>query len=246
MVGYRFEDTDWDEPKRPTPNKLAYGNQHIGDIRFRQLFTKKDWNRLPAAVRWRFGRRVNIGDALIYRGHVEFNRVNRWGRILTNLLRIVGAPLPLDTDNAGAAAIVTVTEAPAENGEHGGQVWMRQYARKDAKHPFPQVIQSVKRFEGPTGVEEYIGGGIGMTLKACVEDRELVFLAQDIFWDVKTPKGNIRLTLPRWLGPKLLRAGHEELGNGTFAFTLRLEHKWFGKMLDQRVRFRDDVEAAYA
>ena len=244
MVAYRFEETEWGQTRTPKPTKPLNKpqNEPLGDIRFRQLFKNDDWNKLPRAVRRRFGRRVDIGDALIYKGHVEFNRVNRWGRVLTNLLRVIGAPLPLDTDNAGAAAIVTVTEAPGINGEHGGQVWMRQYARKDAKHPFPQIIQSAKRFEGPTGVEEYIGGGIGMSLKACVEGKELVFLAQDIFWDIKIPKGKIRLTLPRWLGPKLLRAGHEEIGDGTFAFTLRLEHKWFGKMIDQRVWFQDDLE----
>jgi len=248
MVAYRFEETEWGHTHTPN-HKL---NNYLGDIRFRQLFKTEDWNRLPAPVRKRFGRRVKIGDALIYKGHVEFNRVNLWGRILTNMLRIIGAPLPLDTDNKGAAAVVTVTEAPGENGEHGGQVWMRQYARKDAKHPFPQIIQSAKRFEGPTGIEEYIGGGIGMSLKACVEDKELVFLAKDIFWDIKIPlpkdkrgqrrKAKIRLTLPNWLGPKLLRAGHEELGQGCFAFTLKLEHKWFGKMIDQRVWFQDDLE----
>jgi len=54
--------------------------------------------------------------------------------------------------------------------------------------------------------------------------------------------GKIRLTLPRWLGPNVLRAGHEEIGNGNFAFTLKLEHKWFGKMIDQRVRFQDDLD----
>ena len=119
---------------------------------------------------------------------------------------------------------------------------MRQYARKDARKPFPQVIQSAKRFEGPTGIEEYIGGGIGMTLKTEVEGRELAFYAQDIFWDIKLIGRKIRLTLPPWLGPKLLRAAHEELGNGSFAFTLKLEHNWFGKMIDQRVWFQDDVK----
>jgi len=81
-----------------------------------------------------------------------------------------------------------------------------------------------------------------MSLKACVEGIELVFLAEDIFWDIKILFGKIRLTLPRWLGPNVLRAGHEEIGDGTFAFTLRLEHKWFGKMIDQRVRFQDDLD----
>ena len=131
----------------------------------------------------------------------------RWGRLLTNVLRVVGAPLPLDRNNEGAAAVVTVTEAPGKNGGHGGQIWMRQYARKDARKPFPQVIQSAKRFEGPTGIEEYIGGGIGMTLKTEVEGPELAFYAQDIFWDIKLLGRKIRLTLPRWLGPKASTRG---------------------------------------
>jgi len=211
MVAYRFEETEWGptKPRTQNPNK----DQVLGDIRFRQLFKTEDWNRLPAPVRRRFGRRVQTGEALIYKGHVEFNRVNIWGRILVNLLRVIGAPLPLDTENTDAAAVVTVTEAPGKNGKHGGQIWMRQYARKDTKHPFPQIIQSAKRFEGPTGIEEYIGGGIGMSLKACVEGKELVFNAEDIFWDIKF-----------------------------LAFTLKLEHKWFGKMIDQRVWFQDDLE----
>ena len=247
MVAYRFEDADWG----PTAKNALKHNNHIGDLRFRQLFTQAEWISLPLPVRTRFGRRVRTGDAIIYKGHVEYNRVNRWGRILNTVLKLIGAPLPLDTQNAGAAAVVTVTEAPGINSGHGGQIWMRQYARQDAKRPFPQIIQSAKRFTGPTGIEEHIGGGIGMSLRPLVEGQELVFRAEDIFWDVpqlwnSQRRKKLRLTLPRWLGPKVLRAGHEEMGSGEFVFTLQLEHKWFGKMLDQRVRFRDDLEAAHA
>ena len=234
MVAYRFEDAEWDRK----PNAGLKRNQPLGDLRFRQLFTDEQWNKLPPPVRNRFGRRVKIGEAIVYRGHVEFNKVNRWGRALNIALRLIGAPLPLDTQNAGAAAIVTVTEAP-----DGGQVWMRQYAQQTAKRPFPQIIQSAKHFTGTTGIEEHIGGGIGMSLIPLVEGEELVFRAQDIFWDIPGPWKNLRLILPRWLGPETLRAGHEEMGNDEFVFTLQLEHKWFGKMLDQRVRFRDDLEA---
>ena len=229
MVAYRFEDTDWDRTAKADYKQT----DPLGDIRFRQLFQDKDWNRLPRPVRRRFGRRVAIGEALVYSGQVVFNRVNRWGRIINAALRVVGAPLPLDTQNAGAAAVVTVTEAT-----DGSQVWMRQYARQDTKRPFPQVIQSAKHFTGATGIEEHIGAGIGMSLIPLVEGQELVFRAQDIFWDI----AGIRLILPKWLGPKTLRAGHEEIGNGEFVFTLLLEHKWFGKMVDQRVRFQDDLE----
>jgi len=231
MVAFKFETENWAKaPTKPDP---------IGDIRFRQLFNKTDWHMLPPPVRQRFGRRVKIGEAVVYRGQVEHNHVNGWGRLMNTALRMFGAPMPLDTQNQGAAAIVTVTEAP-----NGGQIWTRQYGRQDTRRPFPQIIQSAKRFTGPTGIEEYIGAGIGMTLRACVEGEELVFNAQDIFWDIGLRKGpKLRLTLPKWLAPTLLRAGHEELGGGAFAFTLKLHHKWFGKMIDQRVRFQDDENA---
>jgi len=88
MVAYRFEDTDWGQRGNPSPPK----NDPLGDIRFRQLFEDKDWNRLPRPVRRRFGRRVAAGEALIYRGQVEYNRVNIWGRIINSVLRLVGAP----------------------------------------------------------------------------------------------------------------------------------------------------------
>ena len=247
MVAYRFEDAEWG----PTAQNTLKHNTQIGDLRFRQLFTQAEWISLPLPVRTRFGRRVRTGDAIIYKGHVEYNHVNRWGRILNTALKLIGAPLPLDTQNAGAAAVVTVTEAPGINGGHGGQIWMRQYARQNTNRPFPQIIQSAKRFTGTTGIEEHIGGGVGMSLRPLVEGEELVFRAEDIFWDVPGPwtklgLKKLRLTLPRWLGPKVLRAGHEEMGGGEFVFTLQLEHKWFGKMLDQRVRFRDDLKAANA
>ena len=62
MVAYRFEDADWDNTPKQT--------QHIGDLRFRQLFTDTQWRELPLPVRNRFGRRVGIGEAIIYKGHV--------------------------------------------------------------------------------------------------------------------------------------------------------------------------------
>lgn len=231
MVAFQFEEKNWDERKTVQIQET----KTLGDLRFRQLFKDRDWQDLPPAVRQRFGRRVAIGQAIVYRGEVEFNRVNRWGRILNMALRLIGAPLPLDTQNTGAVAVVTVTEAP-----DGSQIWMRQYGRGDDKRPFPQIIQSAKKFTGATGVEEHIGRGIGMSLLPCVENHELVFRAQDIFWDIGPKAKKLRLTLPRWLGPNVLRAGHEETGPGRFAFTLRLEHRWFGKLVDQRVAFRED------
>ena len=126
------------------------------DLRFRRLLRDRDWKALPASVKRRFSKRLGPGDATIYKGYVQYTRMNRAGRLLARLLKLIGGPLPLDTDNKDQAAVVTVTE----DAQGGGQFWTRQYGRPEG---FPQVIHSTKQFIGPTGLFEYIGYGIGMS-----------------------------------------------------------------------------------
>ena len=68
MVAFKFETENWDANVPTTQTLTKTGIEPLGDTRFRQLFADKDWHTLPKAVRRRFGRRVAIGDALIYRG----------------------------------------------------------------------------------------------------------------------------------------------------------------------------------
>ena len=188
----------------------------------------KDWNALPAAIRARFSKRVKGGQSTIYKGYVVKTEVNRAGRIFANLLRLIGAPLPLDSQNADAPAVVTVTE----DADYKGQFWSRQYG---SAHGFPQIIQSSKQFSGPTGLEEYIGYGIGMTLRLAVEDEALAFYSDRYFLRLM----GRRILLPKWMSKLALRIGHADHGEGWFEFSLELKHPWFGKLMDQRVMFRD-------
>lgn len=224
MVEFKFEYED-------VARSRAINDNTLGDIRFRKLLSIKDWNALPATVRARFSKRVKGGDSTVYKGYIAQTQMNRAGRIFANLARLIGAPLPLDKLNENAPAIVTVTE----DADYQGQFWSRQYGNA---HGFPQIIQSSKQFSGPTGLEEYIGYGIGMTLRLAVEDEALAFYSDRYFLRLLGK----RLLLPKWISHLALRVGHADHGDGWFEFSLELEHPWLGKMLDQRVMFRDAPE----
>lgn len=197
------------------------------DLRFRALLGPAEWEKLPADVRARFSKRLSGAAAATYVGRIAELRMNRAGRILSQVLRLIGAPLPicLDTD---VASVVTVTE----DGATGGQVWTRLYAKRGG---FPQVIHSAKRFAGPTGLEEYIGYGIAMALRLTVENGTLAFRSAG--YNLKL--GRFRLPLPRWLTPGQLTVTHRETGAGTFEFALDLSHPLFGELLHQSGQYRD-------
>ncbi|MDB5703055.1 MAG: hypothetical protein JWN66_171 [Sphingomonas bacterium] len=199
----------------------------IIDPRFRQLLGEAGWVSLPPAVRARFGRKALATQTISYVGEVVECRMSRLGRVLAQLCRLVGAPLPLSTDT-GVAAAVCVTE----DASGGGQFWTRQYCRRAG---FPQVIHSSKRFAGPTGLEEYLGMGFGIALKLRVEAEALYFDSDHYFWRA----GPVRLRLPRWLAPGDLSIGHIDCDHGWFAFTLALEHPWFGAMIQQCCLFTE-------
>ena len=197
------------------------------DPRFRHLLGEANWASLPPAVRARFGRKALATQTISYIGEVVECRMSRLGRLLANLCRLVGAPLPLNTDT-NVAASVCVTEDAAGS----GQFWTRQYCRRAG---FPQVIHSSKRFAGPTGLEEYLGMGFGIALVLRVEAEALFFESDHYFWRA----GPLRLRLPRWLAPGRLSIGHIDCERGCFAFTLALDHPWFGPLVHQCCLFTE-------
>lgn len=197
------------------------------DFRFRRLIGEEGWAELPEAVRARFGKRIGPGRTIVYAGETIECRMSRAGWLLAQIGRLIGAPLPVSRDVFQPAS-VSVTEDAA----HGGQFWTRIYGRA---RRFPQVIHSSKRFAGPTGLEEYVGCGVGVTLRVLVEGGALHFVSDRYFLEV----GRLRLQLPRWLAPGSLRVSHIDCGDGWFAFMLILTHSWGGELIRQSAMFRE-------
>lgn len=192
------------------------------DARFSALLSRRDWMHLPAAVRTRFSQHRAAGESVVYRGTVTRITFSRLGWLLAQAARLIGAPLPVDRDTQGQAATVVVTEAL--NGR--GQIWTRLIAREGR---FPQVINSAKRFFGPTGLEECIGRGVGIGLAITAENGSLIFRSTSYFIEAF----GYRIPLPRWMQPGRLTIGHHDLRHRRFAFTLDLDHPLAGKLIHQ-------------
>lgn len=197
------------------------------DLRFRALVGEDGWSRLPAAVQRRFSKRLPAGAVLLYSGAVLETRLSRFGKVLSFLARLVGAPLPLEDGMTGAATVAVM-----ENAGLGGQSWTRTYARAGK---FPQVIHSAKCFAGSTGLEEHVGNGIGMSLSVTEQDGMLSFRSVRYFlaW------GRMRVPVPRFLEPGTMEVVHKDEGGGAFLFTLVLRNRWLGVLVQQTARFRD-------
>lgn len=199
------------------------------DNRFRNLLSEADWLQLPETVQKRFSKVVKGGESTVYTGEITQMRKSIWGAGLGQFLRLLGAPLPLRSD-VGTPSIVSVTE----DGATGGQIWTRLYANKSG---FPQIVQSAKRFSGPTGLEEYLGFGVSMRLRARVDGDCLAF--ESAGYALKCL--GIVLPLPRCVVPLDLIVRHKDLAEGKFIFTLDLTHPWLGELIHQKGVYREDT-----
>jgi hypothetical protein len=212
----------------PEPRPIRPAERPIlGDLRFRALLGEADWASLPAPIRRRFSKRLADGHTVVYVGEIREATASRAGRFLIQAARLIGGPLPVGAD-VGVPSAVTVTEDMTT----GGQIWTRLYARRCG---FPQVIHSSKRFAGPTGLEEYVGYGVGMALTVHVENEALVFRSAGYFIQVF----GARLTLPSWLTPGALTVTHSEIGEGRFGFSLEIVHPRLGRLIRQYGVFRE-------
>ncbi|GLR84717.1 DUF4166 domain-containing protein [Bradyrhizobium iriomotense] len=202
-------------------------SKFLDDRRFRALLPDEDWGRLPLATWRRFSMRD--GDSVVYVGVIDEVSFSDLGWWLAQAARLIGGPLPTGRD-IGVPMIVTVTE----DARSGGQTWTRICARRNG---FPQVIHSAKRFEGPTGLEEYVGFGVSMALRIAVVGEVLEFRSAGYGLQI----GRLWLPLPKWLTPGDLTVTHRDLGEGAFRFTLDVTHPRYGALIHQSATFREAV-----
>ncbi len=194
---------------------------------FQALLGEAAWRTLPASIRTRFSRTLAPGASAAFVGSVASTKLTRFGWLWAQLARLIGSPLPLHA-LAQRPAAVLVTQADRDT----TQIWTRIYHEPGR---LPQVIRSMKRFAGPTGLEECVSGGIGMSLVVTVEHRAIVFRSQEYFWRC----GRLRWRIPAALTPGKISVTHRQERAGEFSFTLQVDHPWFGETVRQIAFFRD-------
>ena len=211
------------------PKQPQWTEARLHDLRFRALVGAEAWDLLPVEVQRRFSKRLSGAQVALYRGLVVEMRVSRLGWLLAQLCRLVGAPLPLNRKSGGGALVVV-----SEDRNGGGQNWTRIYARPSG---FPQVIHSAKRFCGPTGLEEYLGGGLGMALRMETLSDGIAFVSDHYFFQI----GPRRTRLPLALTPGVTRVTHRQVAGASFLFGLEVVHPLAGTLIRQEILF-DDVD----
>ena len=96
----------------------------------------------------------------------------------------------------------------------------------------------MKSFRGPTGLQEQVGGGIGMTLKLEAQGQELHFISDRYFCKLF----GHTVYFPKILEPGEMRIIHRNLGDTDFSFILSLKHKMLGELVYQHADFHDMEE----
>jgi len=187
----------------------------------------QDWNELPPSIQQRFVKPHSSRRVVIYRGRIYQTRVSFLGLVLAKLSKLLGGVLPLSKKVRGAAT-VEVREAR----DFSGQYWTRIYP---SNSHFPQTIKSIKRFAGPTGLEELLSKRVGIALNVKVDRKRLFFHSDHYFFLL----WNQRIALPGFLSPGELTIEHKEAGPQKFRYTFTLHHAVFGELIYQTAIFEE-------
>lgn len=210
---------------RPTTRRVAITNALNKSLRYPYLIGE-DWKRLPQSIQTRFIKWRPNRSVTLYQGRILETRFSIGGRLLSNLSGLFGQPLPKKDVSRGPATVIV-----RETTGYEGQIWTRIYPREN--NP-PQVIQTIKRFSGKTGLEEMITASIGITLRVQVSDGQMLFQSDNYFFHILGKK----IFMPKQLTPAMTIT-HKEAGPKRFRFTLQLSHPLFGELIYQTALFEE-------
>ncbi|MBW8759444.1 MAG: DUF4166 domain-containing protein [Burkholderiales bacterium] len=186
------------------------------------------WQRLPGAVRRRFG--AGHGAAT-YVGRMTL-RCSRAGRVFAALAGAFGSPLSAAMDDAVPTSVRVFDDG------RGGMVWERSFHMHDGGAP--RVVRSTKELDAGGRLVERTDGGLSMGLRVFEERGALVFESHRFFLVL----GRLRLPVPALLTPGTCRVVHTDLGDGLFRFDLDMVHPLWGRTFHQSGVFADPVAAA--
>jgi hypothetical protein len=187
------------------------------------------WQRLPRAVRARFGEPALAVD---YVGEFEIVRASILGRFLARLCILMGTPV---VPRTGLNVPAVVRVGPTER----GVVWKREYRWPDKS---TCLVRSTKVIEPDGTLVEELPARLCMPLDVYEQSGGLHFVSRGYYFCLGTLRNGrrIRIPLPTWLSPGTTHVEHlDEAGvGGWFRFTMTVTHPVFGELFYQTGRFR--------
>ena len=200
----------------PLPIRVAVAD-HPAGVNVRKLLGEAAWMSLPAATRARFAEHATD---VAYSGSFEEIRASFAGKLLAALCRLIGTPVaPFTGENVPATVHVVTTR-------DGGTAWQRIYQFPGRE---PCVVESIKRLSREDTLIEALPAGLRMGLDVYARDGVLHFVSNVYYFEI----GRLRIALPGWLPPGITHVEHIDLGDGTFRFTMRVQHRWLGEVFYQ-------------
>jgi len=189
----------------------------------RRLIGETSWFSLPSAVRARFAAHAASAQ---YEGVFDEVRASFAGKLLAMCCRLLGTPVAPFT-GTNVPATVNVFTTP-----DGGTAWQRIYRFPGRE---PCVVESIKRLAREGTLVEALPAGMRMALDVHARDGILHFVSTGYYFEV----GGLRIRMPDWLPPGVTHVQHIDLGDGTFRFTMSVQHRWLGEVFHQTGCFHE-------
>jgi Domain of unknown function (DUF4166) len=193
----------------------------------RRVLGDSAWQRLPEAVRARFGDPVVAVD---YVGEFEIVRASALGRFIATVCRLIGTPV---VPRVGTNVPAVVHVGPTQD----GVAWNREYCWPDVS---PCLVRSTKVIDAHGALVERLPARLCMPLNVYEQGGALHFVSRGYYFDLGARRDGTRRKawLPGWLSPGITHVEHHNEAHGWFRFTMTVSHPFLGELYYQTGRFR--------